>query len=92
MVNSLLLLGTIKNSGKTQGYLAKKLGVCRQTLANKVAEKTKFKNSEIVVLCNELGITDHEDVRRLFFANESDIMAAADDFREMNQDKLFFLR
>ena len=62
-----LLWGKIKSSGYTQLDLSKKLGIARTSLSNKLNGKAQFKQSEIIMLCEILGISKN-DISRYFFA------------------------
>lgn len=59
-------------SGLKLGYVAEKLGITRQALAMKIENQTEFKPSEILQLCEMLGISNLEDRERIFFAQEVD--------------------
>ena len=60
------------DSGLKLGYVAEKLRITRQALAMKIENQTEFKPSEILQLCEMLGISNLEDRERIFFAQEVD--------------------
>ena len=60
------------DSGLKLGYVAEKLGITRQALAMKIENQTEFKPSEILQLCEMLGISNLEDREKIFFAQEVD--------------------
>lgn len=62
----------LDDSGLKRGYVAEKLGITRQALAMKIENQTEFKPSEILQLCEMLGISNLEDRERIFFAQEVD--------------------
>ena len=71
MTNTELLEELIMKSGYKKSYIAKVIGL-KSTfgLMKKVQNKTEFKASEIVKLCELLGITKLEDRNKIFFATE----------------------
>lgn len=69
MVNTLLLVEKIKESGLKREYLASKLGITRQAFLNKVNRKTDFTAREIKILCKELNITKLTEKEEIFFAD-----------------------
>ena len=62
----------LDDSGLKRGYVAEKLGITRQALAMKIENQTEFKPSEILQLCEMLGISNLEDRERIFFTQEVD--------------------
>lgn len=67
MVNTKYLELLIGASGKKKGYLAKKCGISRQYLKAKCDNKADFKTSEVLILCEELGITSLKEREKIFF-------------------------
>ncbi|MBM6824825.1 DUF739 family protein [Veillonella magna] len=59
----------IERSGITFTWIAKKLGITREGLYNKLQGKSEFKASEIGVLIDVLQLTPSEQ-QRYFFTNE----------------------
>ena len=68
MINTKLLEDKIRESGIKKKFLAEKLGMSRQTLNASISNKTEFKVSHVPVICDVLGIEDHER-DRIFFAH-----------------------
>lgn len=60
------LLGLMKEKQVTQLELAKKLGIATPTLSLKLNNKARFKQSEIVAICDFLGI-DAGNIGSYFF-------------------------
>lgn len=60
------LLGLMKEKQITQSSLAEKIGNTTTTLSLKLNNKAKFKQSEIVQICDILGI-DSENIGHYFF-------------------------
>lgn len=58
----------IANSGKKKNFLAKKCGITRQSLTAKINNRSDFTAEQIMVLCNELSITQISRRDRIFFA------------------------
>ena len=68
MVNTQELEMAIANSGKKKNFLAKKCGITRQSLTAKINNRSDFTAEQIMVLCNELSITQISRRDRIFFA------------------------
>lgn len=68
MTNVELLKEKIKQSGKKRAHLANVLGVSRAGFYNLCSGKTQFRTEQVKVLCQELGITDAEEMASIFFA------------------------
>lgn len=68
MTNTELLEKKIQESGKKKGYLAKKVGLSLAGFYNCCNNKAEFKQSQIDILCEELGITDLYERHAIFFA------------------------
>lgn len=60
-----MLKGKIVENGKTQGDMAKKLGISLQSFNAKINGKRKFNLDEVVAICKELKI---EEPNRIFFS------------------------
>lgn len=69
MTNTELLRVKIEESGLKYDYLAKKLGITRFALANKINNRNEFKASEIPKLCAELNIKSSKERDAIFFNN-----------------------
>ncbi len=72
MVNYKLLNEKIQDSGMTMVAIAKKSGILRETLYNKLKGIGEFKASEITEISNVLNITT-EERDRIFFAKGSEL-------------------
>lgn len=70
MVNTALLEEKIAEVGKPKTFLAKKVGISRAGLHLKIHNNNEFTAREIMILCDELGITRLTDKEKIFFANE----------------------
>lgn len=68
MTNTKLLDDKIAQSGKKIGYLAKRLGLSVGSFYNYRHGKGEFKPSQIIILCEELNITDPKEQQAIFFA------------------------
>ena len=66
MINSLELENVIASSGYKRDFIADKCGCTRQSLKNKIDNKTKFNVDEVKALCDLLNI-DAERMVSLFF-------------------------
>lgn len=62
--NYSLLLGRMRERGETQASVAAMLGINPTTLNNKLHNKTEFTQSEILKMCDYLGI---DSVYEYFF-------------------------
>lgn len=69
MTNTLYLEEVIKNSGLKKECLATALGITRQSLTNKINNKTMFNGAEIKVLMGILRLSN-KDTMRIFFADD----------------------
>lgn len=67
MTNTSLLEQYIEKSGYKKSFIAKQLGITAYGLALKITNKTEFKASEMVILCDLLKI-NAEDKEAIFFA------------------------
>jgi len=72
MANLELLSQKISESGMTIVAIAKKTGITRETLYNKMKGYGEFKASEIMGLSNALHLTMKER-DRIFFAQECEL-------------------
>ena len=68
MTNTELLEELIRKSGKKKTYLAMKCGLSYAGFRNCVTNKAEFKQAQILVLCDELGITNLKTKEAVFFA------------------------
>lgn len=64
--NSNLLRGRIAEKGLTQKEVAEMIGITYQSFSEKINNKSHFKVSEIIKLCDILGIVDKDSY---FFAD-----------------------
>ena len=60
MTDTNLLKAKISESGKTMTFIARKLGISRESLYLKINNSHEFKASEIETLKNELSLTNKE--------------------------------
>ena len=60
MTNTKLLEKAIERSGLKKGKIAEHLGISRAGLINLVNGRAEFKISQMLVLCNLLGLTKEE--------------------------------
>lgn len=67
MTNSKELRALVARSGLKYRYIAKKVGLTPQSLSNKIKNKSEFKASEILKLCEVLHITDANVKECIFF-------------------------
>lgn len=65
----------IARSGKKKIYLADKVGLSLAGFRNCCVNKSEFKASQIQILCDELGISDFEEVMAIFFAQSGALNA-----------------
>lgn len=66
MLNQELLANAIKRSGKTNKFLAEKLGMSSTGFYLKRSAKNDFTTSEIYILCHELNLKKN-DMVKIFF-------------------------
>ena len=71
MTDIKLLKETIKNSGISMAFIAKKTGITRETLYNRLDGRGEFKASEIYKLSQVLHLTS-EERDEIFFATNSE--------------------
>lgn len=67
MVDTELLERKIEQSGKKKGYLAKCCNLSRAGFRNCELNKACFTYAQVRVLCLELGITEPEEEKSIFF-------------------------
>lgn len=67
MTDTELLEKIIKKSGLKKSHIAQTIGITRYCLTRKIRNESEFKASEIIVLCNLLGITKAAEMERIFF-------------------------
>ena len=60
MVNTQKIKGRIVEKGKTIQLIAPKIPCSPYTLGQKIANETPINLDEVIVLCNELDITEQE--------------------------------
>lgn len=71
MVNTKLLQDKIDKSGLKESYIAEqKLCISYQAYFNKKTNQSSFKEIEINVLCDMLGIQDEETRKAIFYADD----------------------
>lgn len=68
MTNTELLRRSIDASGLKVGFIAKKMGISRQSLWKKINNIVPFDQYEIDKLCSVLAITNLEHKEDIFFA------------------------
>ena len=71
MTDTEMLNEAIMRSGIKRKTLASKMGISDHALYNKINNKTGFKISEVLVLEDELRLTESE-TRRIFFGQNVD--------------------
>nr|DAI90277.1 MAG TPA: Regulatory protein [Caudoviricetes sp.] len=67
MTDTMKLEMIIKDSGLKKGYIAKTMSLSRQTLDNKIKNRSAFTSIEINALCKILNITKMEEKEEIFF-------------------------
>lgn len=67
MTNTALLEKKIAESGLKKSYIAKAIGLSPYGLSLKIKNSNEFKASEIIKLCNLLGISDPNERSIIFF-------------------------
>lgn len=68
MVNLEKLVKSIEDSGITMSALARKTGIKRETLYNRLNNSAEFKASEMMKLAEALGLSK-EECCEIFFAD-----------------------
>lgn len=68
MTDTELLKNIIAKSGLKLDYLAKKCDISRQSLTNKIMNRSLFTAKEIDILCKELKIVNLVEKEHVFFA------------------------
>ncbi len=69
MVNKEKLNEAIRDSGFQKKFLCVKLGISKQSLHNKMNNKTEFKSQEVLALKHVLNLND-QDFLSIFFADK----------------------
>ena len=67
MVNTELLEQKIQASGKKKGFLASRCNLSRQGFNNCKNNLAKFTYEQVRILCLELGITEADEEKAIFF-------------------------
>lgn len=73
MVNTVELLTKINERGIKKQHIAKTLGISVPTLWRKIRGISEFKPSEIVKLCDILGVRSISERDKYFFCDERSI-------------------
>ena len=68
MTNLELLEAKIAQSGKKKAYLAKKVGLTPAGFRNCCLNRSEFRVSQVLILCEELNIDSLEERQAIFFA------------------------
>ena len=68
MTNTEMLKNKISESGLKMEYIAKSCDISRQSLSNKIANRSFFTAKEIEILCRMLNIGSLTEKERIFFA------------------------
>lgn len=68
MTNTSLLREKIKASGLKMSSIAEAVGITRQSLANKICNRSPFNQYEIGKLCDILKISSLKEKEAIFFA------------------------
>ena len=71
MTDTKRLRKIIKDKGLTLTYIARELGISRETLRNKIENITEFLPSEINKLCKILDIVKKRDKNEIFLLESS---------------------
>ena len=71
MTDTVKLRELISKSGLKLGYIANQLGISRFALSNNIQNRTEFRVSEIVKMC-ELLCIDYDSREQIFFAHKVD--------------------
>jgi hypothetical protein len=71
VTDTVKLLELINKSGLKLGYIASQMGISRFTLYNKIQNRTEFRVSEIIKMC-ELLCIDYDSREQVFFAHKVD--------------------
>lgn len=71
MVDTKRLMGLIIGAGYNQSTLAEEAGISKNTLNQKINNKSDFKTGEIETICNILGIKKAQDKVDIFLCNTS---------------------
>lgn len=74
MTDLVLLKSVIKESGMKMAAIARKAGICRPTLYNRLRGVGEFSAEEITGICKALNL-NKTDRERIFFASKRDKMA-----------------
>ena len=64
--NTQYLENKINSSGKKKTYLARKLGISRQTFSKKCKNPSLFSNLKAEILCEEIGVYKNEEKDKIF--------------------------
>jgi len=72
MTNTIKLRNKIEDSGLKYGYIAKKIGISRFALNKKINNESEFKSSEILIICEILGVESLDEKEAIFFAKQVD--------------------
>lgn len=70
MTNTELLEQWIKKSGKKKKYLAEKIGLSEAGFLNCRNNEAEFTVTQMLILCDELGITDPDDKEAIFYVRK----------------------
>ena len=70
MVNTQLLDEKINSSGLKINYICEKLGISRQGFDKKKKNQIAFRCAEIYVLCDLLRISNDQEKKSIFYANQ----------------------
>lgn len=68
MTNTELINKKIDDSGLKRAFIAKSMGITRQSFSAKINNKRAFNQYEIAALCKLLNITALTEKERIFFA------------------------
>ena len=67
MTDTKALIEVINNSGLKLKFIAEKVGITRQSLSNKIHNKSCFNAAEIMALCKVLNIKSTVEKDKLFY-------------------------
>ena len=69
MVNTQYLEKLIAEKGLKKSFIANQMGISVQTLKKKCTNNGDFYTNEVTALCSILGISDMNEVEKIFFVN-----------------------
>ena len=80
MVNKVLLKKKIASEGYTQNMIAALLGMCPNTLSNKINGKSPFTTEQACKICNVLNISSAKEKSDIFLDSYPENGKKSEDF------------